>query len=39
MIKMNYEEIREYVKSILSEKRYNHSVGVAKRAAELARNI
>ncbi len=34
---MNYEQIKEDIKSILSEKRFNHSVGVAKRAVELAR--
>lgn len=34
---MNYEQIEEYIKSILSEKRYIHSRGVAKRAQELAR--
>ena len=33
---MNYEEIEEIVKNTLSEKRFNHSKGVAKRAAELA---
>ena len=33
---MEYEEIEETVKNTLSEKRYLHSVGVAKRAAELA---
>ena len=33
---MNYEEIEEIVKNTLSPKRYLHSVGVAKRAAELA---
>ena len=33
---MEYEEIEEIVKNTLSEKRYLHSVGVAKRAAELA---
>lgn len=33
---MNYEEIEEIVKNTLSEKRFNHSNGVAKRAAELA---
>lgn len=34
---MNYEQIKEEVKNILSEKRFKHSVGVAKRAEELAR--
>lgn len=33
---MNYEEIEEAVKNTLSEKRFRHSKGVAKRAAELA---
>lgn len=33
---MNYEEIEEIVKNTLSEKRFRHSKGVAKRAAELA---
>lgn len=33
---MNYEEIEKIVKQTLSEKRFNHSVGVAKRAVELA---
>lgn len=33
---MNYEEIEEYIKSILTEKRFMHSKGVAKRAKELA---
>lgn len=33
---MNYEEIEEIVKNTLSEKRFKHSRGVAKRAAELA---
>ena len=34
---MEYSEIEEIVKKCLSEKRYKHSVGVAKRAAELAK--
>jgi predicted HD superfamily hydrolase involved in NAD metabolism len=34
---MNYEEIKEIVKQTLSEKRYIHSCGVAKRAVELAK--
>lgn len=34
---MKYEEIEKIVKETLSEKRYLHSLGVAKRAAELAR--
>ncbi len=34
---MNYEEIEEYVKNKLTEKRFIHSQGVAKRAVELAR--
>lgn len=34
---MKYEEIEKIVKETLSEKRYNHSVGVAKRAVELAK--
>lgn len=33
---MKLEEIQEYVKKNLSEKRYNHSVGVMERAKELA---
>lgn len=33
---MNYEEIEEIVKNTISEKRFRHSQGVAKRAAELA---
>ncbi len=33
---MKYEEIEEIVKNTLSPKRYLHSVGVAKRAYELA---
>ena len=33
---MNYEKIREDVKSILSEYRFNHSEMVAKKAEELA---
>ena len=33
---MEYDEIEKLVKQMLSEKRYKHSVGVAKRAAELA---
>lgn len=34
---MKYEEIEKIVKQTLSEKRYNHSLGVAKRAVELAK--
>lgn len=34
---MNYEEIKEDIKNILSEKRYIHSLGVAKRAEELGK--
>ena len=34
---MKYEEIQKIVRQTLSEKRYNHSVGVAKRAEELAK--
>ena len=34
---MEYNEIEEEIKSILSEKRYNHSKGVVKRAIELAK--
>lgn len=34
---MKYEEVEKIVKETLSEKRYNHSVGVAKRAEELAK--
>lgn len=33
---MSYEEIEKIVKQTLSEKRFNHSKGVAKRAIELA---
>lgn len=33
---MNYEEIEEIVRNSISEKRFKHSQGVAKRAAELA---
>ena len=33
---MELEKIQEYVKNTLSEKRYNHSVGVMERAKELA---
>lgn len=33
---MNLEEIREIVKEKLSEKRYNHSICVMKRCAEIA---
>ena len=34
---MKYEEIKEIVKKSMSEKRFNHSCGVAKRAVELAK--
>ncbi len=34
---MNYEQVEKYVKERLSEKRFIHSVGVAKRAVELAK--
>lgn len=34
---MSYEEIEEIVKNTLSEKRFKHSQGVAKRAEELAK--
>lgn len=34
---MEYEKIKEDIKNILSEKRYMHSLGVAKRAIELAK--
>ncbi len=34
---MNFEEIKEEVKKSMSEKRFNHSCGVAKRAVELAK--
>lgn len=34
---MKYEEIEKIVKETLTIKRFNHSVGVAKRAVELAR--
>lgn len=33
---MEFEKIKEEIKQILSPKRYNHSLGVAKRAEELA---
>lgn len=33
---MTHEEIEEFVKSKMSDKRYNHSLCVAKRAVELA---
>lgn len=33
---MNYEEIEKIVRNSMSEKRFKHSQGVAKRAAELA---
>ena len=33
---MNIEEVKNDVKQILSEKRYNHSVGTMKKARELA---
>ncbi len=33
---MNYKEIEEIVKNTISEKRFRHSQGVAKRAVELA---
>lgn len=33
----NIEKIKEELKSILSEKRYNHSIGVMKMAAKLAK--
>ena len=36
-IKMNFEEIKEEVRKAMSEKRFNHSCGVAKRAVELAK--
>lgn len=34
---MNFEDIKEEVKKVMSEKRFNHSCGVAKRAVELAK--
>jgi len=34
---MNFDEIKEIVRNSMSEKRFKHSCGVAKRAAELAR--
>ena len=34
---MELKEIQEYVKKQLSEKRYNHSVGVMERSEELAK--
>lgn len=34
---MQFEEIKKEVKKAMSNKRYNHSCGVAKRAVELAR--
>lgn len=33
---MEFEKIKEDIKQILSEKRYNHSLGVAKKAEEIA---
>lgn len=33
---MEFEKIKQEIKQILSPKRYNHSLGVAKRAEELA---
>lgn len=33
---MNFEEIKEEVKKVMSEERFKHSCGVAKRAGELA---
>lgn len=33
---MEFEKIKEEIRQILSEKRYNHSLGVAKKAEELA---
>ena len=34
---MDYEEIKADVEKVLSEKRFTHSVGVAKKAVELAK--
>ena len=34
---MELEEIQKYVKENLSQKRYNHSIGVMERAIELAK--
>ena len=34
---MEYEKIEKNVREILSEKRFNHSIGVAKKAEELAK--
>lgn len=34
---MSFEEIKEEVRKAMSEKRFNHSCGVAKRAVELAK--
>ena len=34
---MEYEEIENDVKSVLSEYRFTHSLGVAKKAVELAK--
>lgn len=34
---MEYKEIENYVKSVLSEYRFTHSLGVAKKAVELAK--
>ena len=34
---MNYEQIEKIIENTLSPKRYQHSVGVAKRAVELAK--
>ncbi len=36
---MDLEKIKEYVKNNLSEKRYNHSVGVMERSIELAKKF
>lgn len=36
---MNLEKIQKYVKENLSEKRYNHSVGVMERCEELAKKF
>lgn len=37
MIDMTAEDIRKYIKNNLSEKRYNHSLGVAAEAEKLAK--
>ena len=36
---MEYKEIENDVKSVLSEYRFTHSLGVAKKAIELAKKL